>query len=307
MMFYVLCLGLLLDRIFGEPRRFHPLVGLGRYIARVEHVLYTTSKLRGIWAVALVLLPVSTLGGLLHYVIVGTWAYLPVAALVLYFCIGGRSLIEHAERINGPLEQGDISNARRALSFIVSRDTDALDESHIALAASESVLENGSDALFAALFWFMLGGIPGVLLYRTANTLDAMWGYRTSRYQQFGWCAARLDDVLNWCPARLTVLGYALASGSMQGMRRALRCAWQQGRGWKSPNAGPVMAAGAGALNVELGGGSVYHGQWQERPILGTGKPPTIGTLRAACRLVRRSIWVWVIGHAVIAWMLGEF
>lgn len=307
MTFCALCLALLLDRCLGEPARYHPLVGLGHYISWIENRLRGASRVRGILAVSAVLLPALLLGGGLEQCIAGSWAALPVSAIVLYCCIGGRSLIEHAERIAIPLEQGDMPAARKALSYIVSRDTAPLNEEGIALAASESVLENGSDALFAALFWFMLAGIPGVLVYRAANTLDAMWGYRTPRYLQFGWCAARVDDMLNWIPARLTVLSYALASGTAQGFRRAFYCAWVQGRGWKSPNAGPVMAAGAGALNVQLGGGSVYHGQWQERPVLGMGHTPSARTLWAACRLVQHSVWVWLAGYALIAWISGEY
>jgi adenosylcobinamide-phosphate synthase len=164
------------------------------------------------------------------------------------------------------------------------------------------VLENGNDAVFGALFWFALAGAPGVVAYRLANTLDAMWGYRTARYLRFGWAAARLDDLLNYVPARLTALTYA-AAGRFE---RALACWRAQAGAWESFNAGPVMAAGAGALGVRLGGAAVYHGAPKERPPLGEGDAPGARDIRRALALVRRGVWLWLgallaIGAAVHA------
>jgi adenosylcobinamide-phosphate synthase len=166
-----------------------------------------------------------------------------------------------------------------------------MDAQAVASAAVESVLENGNDAVFGALFWFLVAGAPGVLLYRLVNTLDAMWGYRTPRYLYFGWAAARLDDVLNFIPARLTALTYALIGHT----RSALRCWRAQAGEWESPNAGPVMAAGAGALGVGLGGGAYYHGQWEERPALGAGPRPDATSIPAGLRLVRLGVILWLL------------
>lgn len=188
------------------------------------------------------------------------------------------------------LRQEDLTLARQRVGAIVSRDTAELDAGQISLATVESVLENGCDAVFGALFWCIVAGAPGVVAYRLVNTLDAMWGYRTERYRDFGWAAARLDDGLNWLPARLTALSYTLLGHS----RTAWRCWWTQAGAWKSPNAGAVMAAGAGALGVTLGGAAPYHGQWQSRPLLGAGPAPDVGTIDRALGLVQRTLWLWL-------------
>jgi adenosylcobinamide-phosphate synthase len=210
---------------------------------------------------------------------------------VLYFALGHRSLREHAQRVYRALAADSLEVARIQVGHMVSRDTGQMDARAVAAATVESVLENGNDAVFGALFWFLVAGAPGVLLFRLANTLDAMWGYRTPRYLYFGWAAARLDDVLNFVPARLTALTYA----SIGSTRDALRCWRLQARAWESPNAGPVMAAGAGALGLGLGGGAYYHGRWEERPPLGVGSPPEADAIPAALRLVRSGVLLWLL------------
>ncbi|MGB2972201.1 MAG: adenosylcobinamide-phosphate synthase CbiB, partial [Candidatus Competibacter sp.] len=210
---------------------------------------------------------------------------------LLYLALGARSLAEHAEAVAAALQAGDLPLARERVGKIVSRDVDGLDEEQISRATVESVLENGCDAVFGALFWFVLAWGSGVVLYRLANTLDAMWGYKTPRYRDFGWAAARLDDLLNWVPARLTALSY-VAVGAKPAL--AWRCWREQAPRWKSPNAGPVMAAGAGALGLALGGQARYHGEWSARPALGEGLAPRAGDIGRAVALLRRALLLWL-------------
>ena len=303
----LLCVGaVLLDWRLGEPRRWHPLAGFGWLAQRVEVLAYgspeTNAELRrarGIGAVIVLLVPFAAAAWLLGAIpLLGSVMALGLLALA----IGARSLAEHAEAVAAALQANDLPLARERVGLIVSRDTDDLDEEQISRATVESVLENGCDAIFGALFWFVLIHAPGAVLYRLANTLDAMWGYRTPRYRDFGWAAARLDDLLNWVPARLTALSY-VAVGAKPAL--AWRCWREQAPFWKSPNAGPVMAAGAGALGLALGGQARYHGEWQQRPALGEGLAPRAADISRAVTLVRRALWLWlaviVLGGLILA------
>ncbi len=285
----------LLDRLLGEPRRFHPLAGFGRLARQVEKIFFGTADaapaaryLRGIAAVAVLLVPFALLASLAQR---NEFLGALFSVTVLYFAIAPRSLREHAERVANAFSAGDLPEARHRVSMLVSRDTSQLDEEGVARATVESVLENGNDAIFAALFWFVLAGAPGVVLYRLSNTLDAMWGYRNARYNYFGWAAARLDDALNFIPSRLTALSYAMVGHT----RSALHCWRQQADAWESPNAGPVMASGAGALRVLLGGAAIYHGKLEQRPLLGCGMAAGAADIARAVRLVRHTLYAWLI------------
>jgi adenosylcobinamide-phosphate synthase len=282
-----------LDRLLGEARHWHPLVGFGALAGVVENVLNTPQaskhamRWRGLLAWAVVVLPC---------VLLATWLTPPTASgwivdvVLLYLALGGRSLAEHASQVAQDLASGDLAAARLHVGWIVSRDTTQLDASEVAKAGVESTLENGNDAVFGALFWFALLGGAGAVLFRLANTLDAMWGYKSERYLHFGWAAARIDDALNYVPARLTALSYALFGRP----RRAWACWQRQAARWESPNAGPVMAAGAGSLCLRLGGEAIYHGRLEHRPPLGFGPPPRGEDIGRALTLVRRSLVLWL-------------
>ena len=280
----ILFTALLLDYWLGELRRFHPLVGFGNLAKTVEHWLYVDSVLHGLIAVLLLLVPLIVVMQSLPW----HWT---LDILLLYFAVGWKSLGVHAKRVQSALIANNLPDARHQVGMLVSRDTTQLEQGDIAKATIESVLENGNDAVFATIFWFVVAGAPGAIAYRLVNTLDAMWGYRNARYQNFGWAAARLDDALNYIPARLTALSYAIV-----GQRQiALRCWKTQGANWKSPNAGPVMAAGAGSLGISLGGAAWYHGKLEQRPILGEGRDPNANDIDRAILLIQRAIVLWLV------------
>jgi adenosylcobinamide-phosphate synthase len=303
LLFLLLPIGLLLDHILGEPRRLHPLVGFGHLANAMERSLRRgapggafDNRLRGSLAWLLLVLPLPLLCFWLLAAM--PWpAALAGHALLLWFALGERSLADHVGAVATPLVAGELDEARRALGWMVSRETATLGAEEVARATVETTLENGNDAVFGALFWAALLGGPGALAFRLANTLDAMWGYKDERRIYFGWCAARADDVLGLIPARLTALTYALLGRGGD----ALACWRAQAPAWSSPNAGPVMAAGAGALGVSLGGAAVYHGRVEQRPLLGRGPAPDAKDIRRALALVRRGSLLW----AMLALLLG--
>ncbi|MDO8294147.1 MAG: adenosylcobinamide-phosphate synthase CbiB [Gallionella sp.] len=297
--------GVLLDRIFGEPRHFHPLVGFGAWAGRVENVLRRGApghslfnRARGLLGWLLLVAPCVLLALWLGRQPLG-WL---TDTLLLYLALGGKSLAQHGERVTADLAAGDLAAAREHVGWMVSRDTSQLDEEGVSRAAVESILENGNDAVFGALFWFFVAGGAGAVLYRLANTLDAMWGYKDARRIYFGWAAARIDDMLNLVPARLTALSYALLGNR----RTALACWRTQAANWASPNAGPVMAAGAGALDVQLGGAAIYHGQVEIRQKLGAGDTADRTHIHRALALVAGGQWLWLGMAAVLAWIIDH-
>ena len=287
--------GVALDLLLGEARRWHPLVGFGNLANLIERRLNRGSLrfARGACGWLLAVLPLSALAWL-----VCGYVGMAAHALLLYFSLGLRSLRDHNLPIAQALGRGDLAGARLLTARIVSRDTAYASEEDLAKASTESLLENGNDAVFGTLFWFMVGGGAGALLFRLANTLDAMWGYRSSRFLQFGCVAARIDDVLNLIPARLTALSYVLLAGER---KQAWRCWREQAPTWSSPNAGPVMSSGAGALGVSLGGAASYDGIIEERPILGLGRAAQGADIARAWKLVFSTTIVWLALAGLVA------
>lgn len=291
-------LAVLLDHWLGEPNKYHPLVAFGKLARRIEnHFLNKNlSPNRQLYAGLLALLLLTApLCTLLISILQLPWLDLLLPPLVLYFCIAPSSLKQHAEAVLNHLKKDDLPAAKTAVGYIVSRETERMNAVEVRKATIESVLENGADAVFAPLFWFVAAGPAGALLYRLVNTLDAMWGYKTPRYLYFGRTAARLDDLLNWLPARLTAFSYALLGHT----RLALKCWRQQARYLESPNAGPVMAAGAGALALQLGGPAWYHGELKDKIVFGGGKPPQNADIVCANRLITNVLASWLILIAI--------
>ncbi|HET8706513.1 MAG TPA: adenosylcobinamide-phosphate synthase CbiB [Pseudomonadales bacterium] len=307
---------ILLDAVLGEPKRWHPLVGFGSFANRIEkqlnifpdrksqafHAAVQTAvswtdglprRSRGSVAWCMAVIPFVALIYLLPD---NPWRWV-VDSFILYWAIGRQSLRRHAWQIAEALLANDIPEARKRMGLIVSRDTYRMSEADMARGTVESVLENGNDAVFGAIFWYLLAGAPGVVLYRLANTLDAMWGYRNARFFYFGWAAARIDDALNWVPARMTALAYSLAGQFRSGI-----AAWRAGAPrWDSPNAGPVMASGAGSLQLLLGGPACYEGEVHARPWIGGGREPGAADINRALALLDRALGIWVLMLILVA------
>lgn len=221
-----------------------------------------------------------------------------VTAAATWVALGGRSLANEAQVMHDLLDADtdDLSAARVRLGHLCSRDASDLDRDDLARAAVESVAENTSDAVTGPLLWGAVAGPAGIVAYRCANTLDAMVGYRTGRYAQFGWAAARLDDLLNVPPARLTAALTVVAAPLVGGHPHAAwRAWWRDAPGHPSPNAGPVEASAAGALGIRLGGVNRYEGHVEDRGELGDGRPATVSDLPRVARLSR------IVGAAALA------
>jgi adenosylcobinamide-phosphate synthase len=300
-----LLLAVWLDRWLGEPQRFHPLVGFGRWANALEHRLNANgqgTQLRGLVALLLCIMPVLLLSawlcwGLLHNSALLT---LLVGSIGLYFTVGWRSLIDHAAAVEQALAAPNLPLARQAVGRIVSRDCEALSALQVRRAALESLLENTADAVIAPLFWFALLGLPGALVYRLSNTLDAMWGYKNKRFYSFGWAAARWDDALNYLPARCTAWAFA-AVGDTAGALASWRSSAAH---WASPSAGPVICAGAGALHLSVGGGASYHQRWHDKPAT-PGHLPQAGAITRGLQLVQRAVVLLLAVFSLMALLLN--
>jgi len=273
----------LLDLALGDPPWLpHPVVGMGRVIARLERVWNhgpdAARRRRGGWLVALVVGGSWALGWALLAALawLSPWLALAAELGLLATTLAARGLAEAGRTVAAPLARGALAEARQALSMIVGRDTAALDEGELARGAVETVAENTVDGITAPLFWALLGGAPLALAYKAANTLDSMVGYRTPRYVDFGRASARFDDAVNWLPARLTVLALWLAAWAMPGSHRAgaLAATRREAPRHPSPNAGWPEAMVANLLGVRLGGLNHYSGRPSHRATLGTPLEP---------------------------------
>ena len=270
----ILALGL--DALLGDPRWLpHPvrLIGWVASVAeRITRRLLKDERRAGIATVIMVLLVTGACSGLLLW---GAGQIHPrlgdlVAVLLLYTCFAARDLLAHSRRVYQALAAGNLAEARQRVALLVGRDTAALDQAGVVRACVESVAENSSDGVLAPLFWAVVGGPVGALTYKAVSTLDSTFGYKNERYLRFGWAAARLDDLVNYIPARLSGVGLVAA---------ALVCGLDSDAAWHiyrrdrhnhaSPNSGHPEAATAGALGLQLGGASSYFGEIVEKPTIG--------------------------------------
>ena len=291
------------DAVFGDPRRGHPVAGFGSAAAALERRWYADRRGAGVaHAVVLVGAAAGLGAGARRAVGRSPLAATVLTAAATWGVLGGSSLAGHGTALARELTAGDLGAARERLPSLCGRDPASLDAAGMARAGTESLAENTSDAVVAPLLWGAVAGVPGLLGYRAVNTLDAMVGYRSARYERFGWAAARLDDAANLLPARVAALLFAALAPLVGGSPRAALAAWRRdASAHPSPNAGPVEAAAAGALGVGLGGRTVYAHGVEERPRLGSGPPPEPADLERAARLSRWVGWSSALLAAVIA------
>ena len=300
--------GLLVDALLGWPDRLykrigHPVTWLGALISALDGRLNQGPRQRrlrmGAVTVLVVclaaVLPALALQGLLP----DGWAGILLGGVLAWPLIAARSMHDHVAAVARPLAQGDVAGARRAVAMIVGRDPQRLDRHGIARAALESLAENTSDGIVAPVFWGVVAGLPGIAVYKAVNTMDSMIGHRSDRHEAFGKVAARLDDAVNWLPARLTGLMFALASGRPA---RPLTTMRRDAPRHRSPNAGWPEGAMAGALGVRLSGPRVYGDTIADEPWLNAGAPdPEPGDLSRGLSLYRRSMALMALALAGLA------
>ncbi|USQ81313.1 adenosylcobinamide-phosphate synthase CbiB [Ornithinimicrobium faecis] len=297
--------GLLLDRALGEPPdAWHPVAWFGTAMQHVEQRLYADNRVRGTAHAAIG----AGTGLLAGVVLVRVCDLAPVprplgrvvaTALAVGVASSGRMLRNTSQDIQQLLAQEDLAGARERVTWLVGRDPSGLDASGIASAVVESLAENTVDAVVAPVFWALVAGAPGVLAHRAVNTMDAMVGHHSERYERYGWAAARLDDLMAWVPARIMAGVVAVVScltPDAPGPQAVLRIVRRDAPAHPSPNAGVAESAAAAALGVRLGGPLHYGSRFEDRPVLGEGPRPTAHTISSARSLVDAVEWALVAG-----------
>ena len=281
-----LLLGYLLDLIFGDPERLpHPIVWFGKLISWGEHRLnrgqHRMAK-GAVMSVAYILLMFFVLWGLIRLV-PNAILWCVLNTIIIFYCLAGTTLIREVRNVFLALDES-LEAGRKQVARIVGRDTSELTAQEVRTAALETLAENLSDGVIAPLFWLALLGVPGMVAYKMVNTLDSMIGYRTERYKDFGCWAARIDDIANYIPARLTAVLMVIASGKLS----LLKFVWRNGRKHASPNSGYPEAALAGALDCRFGGPHYYFGELFDKPFIGENdRPLTTADMHKAVRINR--------------------
>ncbi|BBO05198.1 MULTISPECIES: adenosylcobinamide-phosphate synthase CbiB [Bradyrhizobium] len=298
------------DALLGWPswlfaRIGHPVTWLGRLIGAIDRGWNRGSdppalrRAAGVAGSLLVIAFSVAIGCALQALLSSSWIQIVLVGILAWPLVALRSLHDHVAAVANPLLAGDIAAARDAVSRIVGRDPAALDEAGIARAAIESLAENASDGIVAPVFWGALFGLPGILGYKAINTLDSMIGHRNERHEAFGWAAARIDDVANFIPARLTGFVFVLLAPRRS---EALSCMTRDARRHRSPNAGWPEAAMAGALGVRLSGPRIYHGSATDEPWLNEGaRDPRAADIAEALTVYRRAMVLLAGTLAILA------
>lgn len=302
------------DALLGWPSPLfawigHPVTWLGRLIGAIDAGWNRASaspalrRAAGVAGTLLVIALAVALGwllqSLLQFLFPWVWIRIALVGILVWPLVALRSLHDHVAAVANPLRGGDIAGAREAVSRIVGRDPAALDEAGIARAAIESLAENASDGIVAPVVWGALFGLPGILGYKAINTLDSMIGHRSERHEAFGWAAARIDDVANFIPARLTGFLFVLLAPKRS---EALSCMTRDARRHRSPNAGWPEAAMAGALGVRLSGPRIYHGSATDEPWLNEGaRDPLAADIVEGLTIYRRAMLLLAGVLAILA------
>jgi adenosylcobinamide-phosphate synthase len=285
-----IAVGVVADVVLGDPRRGHPVALFGRGAAAFERRTYSDDVRAGVVHTAALLTSLAVVTAVVEGAgrRRGAVAEAACVAAATFIAAGGTTLCRTGEQMARLLRDGDVEGARRLLPSLCGRDPSVLDAPGLTRAALESIAENTSDAQIGPLMWACLGGAPAALVYRAANTLDAMIGNRSARYIRFGWAAARFDDLVNLAPARLTGVAVVVCAPLVGGSPGQALRAWRRDAAkHPSPNAGVVEASFAGALGVRLGGPTQYAHELEIRPTLGDGRIPEIDDLARAVRLSR--------------------
>jgi adenosylcobinamide-phosphate synthase len=311
-------LALLFEAAFGYPDRLaktlgHPVTWIGRMIERFDLRLNRDGddprrRLAGVLAILIIIIVAGAVAFLIERGLLLLPFGLVLVALLASTLLAQRSLHAYVERVAVALEQDSLAAAREAVSHIVGRDTAQLDEAGVARAAIESLAENFSDGVVAPSLWMLLGGLPGAAIYKAINTADSMIGHRTKRHENFGWAAARLDDLVNLPASRLTVLFLIAAAYSTPGASAsdALEAVRRDAFRHRSPNAGHPEAAMAGALDLALAGPRSYHQVETDDAWMGNGRrAATAADIRAALSLYRRADALLIGSVALIAILIA--
>ncbi len=300
--------GWLLDLICGDPRWLpHPVVGFGKIIAFGEHRLNKGMhrKVKGaMMAIALIVMVFLVGWAIRHFLcLVNVWLGMAFDTIIVFYCLAGTTLIREVRAVFVALDRS-LEEGRRQVARIVGRDTSELSAQEVRTAALETLAENLSDGVVAPLFWLAIGGTPGMLAYKMVNTLDSMVGYRTERYKDFGCWAARIDDVANYIPARLTALLMVVASGRLG----LLFFVTKYGRNHASPNSGYPEAALAGILGCRFGGPHYYFGQLFDKPYIGDQERQlSTADMEKAVRINRIAEVLMVALTALILYLIPHF
>jgi adenosylcobinamide-phosphate synthase len=299
-----------IDTAIGWPgplflRIGHPVTWLGWLISTLDarwNRDAASPARRRLAGVAAALVVIGLAGGIAAVVVAalpGGWVGTVIAGVLAWPLVAVRSMHQHVAAVRDPLARDDLPGARHAVSMIVGRDPARLDAAGVARAATESLAENTSDGIVAPLFWGLVAGLPGIAAYKAINTLDSMIGHRTPRHGAFGWASARIDDVVNLVPARLSGALFALVSGAP---RAAFACMWRDARKHRSPNAGWPEAAMAGALGLRLSGPRVYGDRVADEPwVNAPGHDPGAADLGRALALYRRAMIGLGVAMAILA------